>query len=143
MKFTGTITAALPESAGVSATGKQWRRRDYVLLYEGAGTQYPKSLLFSVLGDNIDKLALVQGGEYEVEVDFSTREYNGKMFMSANAWKATPLGSSQTTPAAYPQPAGYAQPGGIQAPPPYQQVYQPAPPKASVAMAPGADDLPF
>lgn len=41
MKINGTITVALPEQSGTSKSGKQWRKREYVVEYEHG--QYPKS----------------------------------------------------------------------------------------------------
>lgn len=90
MKITGTITVALPEVSGVSQSGKQWRRKSYVCAYDNS-TQYPKEVLFDVMGDKIDHLNIQQCGQYELEIDFSVREYNGKRYMQANAWKATRL----------------------------------------------------
>ena len=87
--FNGIITLAMPEASGTSQSGKQWRRRSYVLRYDNSNEQYPKEVLFDVLGDKIDSLNIQQGGEYELEIDFSVREYQGKRYMGANAWKAT------------------------------------------------------
>lgn len=87
--FNGIITLAMPEASGTSQSGKQWRRRSYVLRYDNSNEQYPKEVLFDVLGDKIDTLNIQQGGEYEVEIDFSVREYQGRRYMSASAWKAT------------------------------------------------------
>lgn len=89
MTFSGTIQTAMPEQSGTTVAGKAWRRRDYVMLYDGSNSQYPKTVLFSVMGNKIDELNIQQGLEYDVEIDFTTREHNGKMYMSATAWKAT------------------------------------------------------
>lgn len=115
--FNGTITLAMPEVSGTSQSGKQWRRRSYVLRYDNSNEQYLKEVLFDVLGDKIDSLNIQQGGEYEVEIDFSVREYQGRRYMSASAWKATAKNVPNAT-----------------AP---QQATQPAP------QPQGADDLPF
>lgn len=89
MTFSGIIQTVMPEQSGTTSAGKAWRRKDFILLYDNSNARYPKTVLFSVLGDNIDKLNIRQGGEYDVEIDFSTREYNGKTYMSASAWKVT------------------------------------------------------
>lgn len=88
MNFNGTITALSPIQSGTSKNNKAWRKIDAVLEYEHHD-QYPKSIVVSVMNDNIDKFGFKVGGEYEVEVDFSAREYNGRYYMSATAWKAT------------------------------------------------------
>lgn len=132
MNFKGIITAAMPIASGTSKNGKEWRRASYILQYDNSNAQYPKSVLFDVMGDKIEQLNIQQGQEYEIEIDFTTREYNGRTYMSASAWKATPTqqAPAQSQPvqqgwqAAYPQPA--AQPQTSATPP-----------------EPQADDLPF
>ena len=99
MTFKGIITAAMPVASGTSKNGKEWRRASYILQYDNSNEQYPKSVLFDVMGDKIEQLDIKQGVEYEVEIDFSTREYNGRTYMSASAWKATPTQQPQQAPA--------------------------------------------
>ncbi len=106
-KFSGIVTYALPEANGVSQSGKPWRRRSYVLCYDNSNPQYPREVLFSVLGDKIDTLDIKQGIKYEIEIDFSVREYQGRHYMSATAWKATSL---DDTPQATPTPQRYEEP---------------------------------
>lgn len=118
MNFKGIITAAMPVASGTSKSGKEWRRATYILTYDNSKPEYPKSVLFDVMGDKIEQLNIKQGVEYEVEIDFSTREYNGRTYMSASAWKATPTQQSA----------------------PQQPIYQQAQPQAP---APAPDDLPF
>lgn len=120
--FKGTVASVSQIQSGTSRSGKQWQRVDVVLTYDNSKPEYPKAVLFSVMNDNIAKFNLQQGCEYEVEVDFSVREYQGKNYMSASCWKATP---TQQIPA---QPA-------------QQPVYQQTQPQT--APAPQADDLPF
>ena len=99
MNFKGIITAAMPVASGTSKSGKEWRRASYILTYDNSNQQYPKSVLFDVMGDKIEQLNIQQGVEYEVEIDFSTREYNGRTYMSASCWKATPTQQPQQAPA--------------------------------------------
>lgn len=99
MTFKGIITAAMPVASGTSKSGKEWRRASYVLTYDNSNEQYPKSVLFDVMGDKIEQLNIQQGVEYEVEIDFTCREYNGRTYMSASAWKATPTQQPQQAPA--------------------------------------------
>lgn len=116
MNFKGIITAAMPMASGTSKNGKEWRRASYVLTYDNSNEQYPKSVLFDVMGDKIEQLNIKQGVEYEAEIDFTTREYNGRTYMSASAWKATPTPQPQQAPAQqgwqqmYQQPQAQPQP---------------------------------
>lgn len=91
MKFTGIITEALPVASGTSQNGNAWRRAEYELTYDNSRPEYPKAVLFSVMNDNIEKLNLQKGSSYEVELDFSVREHEGRRYMSATGWKATPV----------------------------------------------------
>lgn len=99
MNFKGIITAAMPVASGTSKNGKEWRRASYILQYDNSNEQYPKSVLFDVMGDKIEQLNIKQGQEYEIEIDFTTREYNGRTYMSASCWKATPTQQPQQAPA--------------------------------------------
>lgn len=125
--FKGVITAITPMQSGTSKSGKQWQRVDVVLTYDNSKPEYPKAVLFSVMNDNIGKFNFQQGCEYEVEVDFAVREYQGRNYISASCWKATPTQQPQQAPT--------------------QQMYQQsqAQPHAQpqTAPAPQADDLPF
>ena len=117
MNFKGIITTAMPVASGTSKSGKEWRRASYILQYDNSNEQYPKSVLFDVMGDKIEQLNIKQGVEYEVEIDFTTREYNGRTYMSASAWKATPTQQAPTQPANAP----YAAMGAPQREPPSPQ----------------------
>ena len=157
MKFNVTIQTALPIQTGTSKNGKAWQKQTFVGVYDSSNAQYPKAIVFDVLGDNVNKLSLQPGGQYEVEIDFSAREYQGKWYMSASCWKATPL-QQQSYGQPYP-PQGYQQPYGSTGYPPQQQFgqtqgmqpYQPQAPQSPYPTAqplpPGAkeetDDLPF
>lgn len=110
MNFKGIITAAMPVASGTSKNGKEWKRASYILQYDNSNEQYPKSVLFDVMGDKIEQLNIKQGVEYEVEIDFTTREYNGRTYMSASAWKATPTGQPAPAPAKDPYAAMGMQP---------------------------------
>lgn len=97
MNVKGIITAVLPETSGVSKSGKNWRKKEAVVQY--ASGQYPKSIVFQMMGDAIDKLNIQQGQEYDLSIDFEAREWNGRYFLQASCWKATPTQQPQTAPA--------------------------------------------
>lgn len=115
---------AMPEQSGTSKSGKSWRKKEYIVEYEHG--QYPKSVVFSVIGQKIDELNIQQGAEYDLSIDFEAREWNGRYFLQASCWKATPLQATPTQQA----PAQPVQ----------QPVYQQQPQSSAT---PPADDLPF
>lgn len=125
MNVKGIITAVLPETSGVSKSGKNWRKKEAVVQYEGG--QYPKSIVFQMMGDSIDKLNIQQGEEYDLSIDFEAREWNGRYFLQASCWKATPTQQSPQAPAQQGWQQMYQQPQA-----------QPQTPKDSMG-----DDLPF
>lgn len=108
--FKGVITYASPVVGGISKSGKEWKRATYILVYDDSNGQYPKSISFDAVNDRIEKLDLGIGMEYEVSVDFTTREYNGRIYMSATAWKATPTQQPQQVPVQQSATTGYAHP---------------------------------
>lgn len=136
MKFNGTIQNALPEQNGTSKNGKAWRKRTYLCVYDTSNAQYPKSISFDVIGNKIDEFNLQVGGQYELEIDFTANEWNGRYILNATCWKATAI-MAQQAPPPQSQQSQSATPTldamGVQG---YQQVPAQNPPTES-------DDLPF
>lgn len=97
MKLEGVVKAVSAVQSGTSKSGNAWQKIEAVLEYE-AHEQYPKAIVFSVMNDKIAEFNLQTGGKYEVDVDFSAREYNGRYYMSASAWKAVRIDAGQTLP---------------------------------------------
>ena len=51
--------------------------------------QYPKNIAFAVMGDDkFAQMGIVVGGTYNVSFDVESREWNGKFFTEAQAWRA-------------------------------------------------------
>lgn len=98
--FKGVITAITQKQSGTSKAGKAWERIEVVLVYDNSNPQYPKSVVFSVMNARIAEFNLQVGKEYEVELDFDTREWNGRYFLSASCWKATAMAAPAPAPTA-------------------------------------------
>jgi hypothetical protein len=98
MKFSGLITNVMPIATGTSKSGKEWKRQECVLLYDNSNADYPKCVVFSVMGDNISKFGIAVNHQYELDIDFSVREYNGKYFMSGTCWRAMELDRPTSVP---------------------------------------------
>lgn len=112
------IFVGTPES-GVSKAGKQWSKQTFAIDTEG---QYPKKVAFGVMNG---KFTMNVGDLVEIEVDASSREYQGKWYTELNCWKCNNLTApAQNGPQpVYQQqpPQGYQQPQYPQNPPPAPQ----------------------
>lgn len=127
MEITGKIIIDLQEQSGVSKAGNNWKKHEYVLETQET---YPRKVKFDFFGDKADQYKLSVGKVYTVSFDIDSREYNGRWYTEARAWKAE---EAQGANASVANPV----------PPMAQQ----APVEAPVPPAPGAagasDDLPF
>jgi hypothetical protein len=62
---------------------------------ETAG-QYSKKIAFTVMGaDKFNQMGIVVGGTYTVSFDVESREWQGKWFTEASAWKAVRIDGAQ------------------------------------------------
>lgn len=85
MDLKGRIFQVMPVTSGTSKAGKDWSKQDFVIETLG---QYPKKVALSVWGQQkIDDYDLQIGMEVTVHVELESREYNGKWYTEARAWK--------------------------------------------------------
>ena len=97
MEIKGKIIVALPEMSGVSKSGNNWKKREYVLETQET---YPRKVHFDFFGDRADQYPLSVGDDITLSFDIESREYNGRWFTSIRGWKAEKNGAAQ--PAAQP-----------------------------------------
>lgn len=84
MEIKGKIIVALPEQSGVSKSGNNWKKREYVL--ETMDT-YPRKVHFDLFGERADQYPLNVGEVVNLSFDIESREYNGRWFTSIRGWK--------------------------------------------------------
>lgn len=123
MRIQGVITVLGDIQSGRSKTGKEYRKREGVLVYDTSNQQYPKGFDFTIMGKNIDTIPLVHGERVDVEVDFAVSEYNGRYFTHATLWRKYDMGQQMPQQQQYPQQQG--NPYGIMGP---QTTYTPPAP---------------
>ena len=86
LSIKGKITKKLEVEQGTSKAGKEWKSQSFIL---NTGSQYNPDICFKLFGD--DKIHLIEslteGDEIEVAFNLSSREWNGKWFTSADAWR--------------------------------------------------------
>lgn len=126
LEISGRLIQKLPVFTGTSARGN-WSKQEFVL--DTQDGQYSRKVCFSVFGD--DKIreldAFKEGDALKVSINLESREYNGRWYTEARAWR---IAKDSGEPAS-------AAPVVAHAVPP-----MPTPPPPSVEDD-GADDLPF
>lgn len=119
MEITGKIIAALDEQSGVgAASGKAWKKKEYILETFG---NYPKKVCITFFGDKVDHNQLILGESYTISIDVESREYNGRWYTNINGYNSVPAqlvsAPTQAAPSQQPQPYGPAVPQQPQMPP--------------------------
>jgi len=122
MEIIGKVAHLLPLVTGQGRNG-EWRKQEFVI--EIPDGQFPKKICFSLWGDKIDQAALSMNDTVKVMFDVESREYNGRWFTEAKAWRVEKQGAGSTAAA------------------PIQTNSPQVPIESSFNEAPGADDLPF
>lgn len=135
MELIGKIIELGPVQEGTSSrSGNPWKKRFYIVETQ---ENYPKKVAFTVFG--ADRVAATDatvkvGDTVRVSFDLESREYNGRWYTDAQAWRIEPAAGQAGAPVqqpAYSQPQNYG--GGAPVPPP----------PAAPAAANSEDDLPF
>lgn len=94
MEIQVKIVNVLPVQTFTSSkTGNSYAK--YTFVGETAG-QYPKKIAFTVMGeDKFNQMGIVVDGTYNVSFDVESREWQGKWFTEASAWKAVRIDGAQ------------------------------------------------
>lgn len=134
MELIGKIIEECPIQEGTSRSGNPWKKRMYIVETQES---YPKKVALTVFGSDrvaATEAAVKLGDTVRVSFDLESREYNGRWYTDAMAWRIELAAAQPAAPApqqAYSQPQTY----GEGAPVP--------PPPAAPAVTNSEDDLPF
>jgi len=123
MEILGKIIQVLPLITGQGRNG-EWRKQEFVIEIANEGN-FPKKACFSLWGDKIDQAGLTLNENVKVHFDIESREYNGRWFTEARAWRVEKQPQSSNSPIQTSSP----------------QI--PTEPSASFNESPVSDDLPF
>jgi Domain of unknown function (DUF3127) len=122
MEITGKVVQTLPVLTGMGKSG-EWKKSSFVIETQ---EKFPKKVCFTVWKDLVDQAQrLTEGQEVNVSFDVESREYQGKWFTDAKAWKIS-AGS-----------------GGSSSSRPSSSTVRPEAPPMSEPPPMGSDDLPF
>lgn len=83
-----------------TGTGKngEWKKQNFVV---DTGGQYPKQICFSAMGKTVEYSEKLKAGQQiDVDFDISSREYNGRWYTEAKAFKITQLSGTVTSASA-------------------------------------------
>ena len=117
MDIKGKVVQLLPLQTGMGKKG-QWKKQEFIVETPG---QYPKKVCLSIWGDKIEQFNVVVGDQVSISVDLESREYNGRWYTEARAWKLEKTSSAS---------------GGSGAPQPTEEPFY-------SQETGGSDDLPF
>lgn len=91
MEITGKIIVDdMPEAKGKAATGREWRRKSYVLEFLPEKSQYERHFVFDLWSDDIDKYNLQKDNYYTVSFEFSARKFKDRYYNSVNVNNVVP-----------------------------------------------------
>jgi hypothetical protein len=123
MEITGKLIQKLPVKSGVSSSGNNWSKAEFVI---ETIEQYPRKVCANLWGERARALDQFQEGALiTVSFDLESREFNGNWYTDVKAWKveaATPAAAAGAPAPAYGQPQAYPPQGYVQ---PQQPVYPP------------------
>jgi hypothetical protein len=87
MEIKGKVKNVLPVESGAGKNGKEWKRQDFIV--EFMDGEYSKILALTARTDNTLKAVndLKSGMDVTVQFNIESREYNGKYYTNATAWK--------------------------------------------------------
>lgn len=90
MDVTGKVIQHLDKVTGESSRGP-WQKQEFIIETPG---DYPKKVCLSLWGDKVNILPAI-GNTVAVSVNLESREYNGRWYTEARAWKIdAPEGSA-------------------------------------------------
>jgi hypothetical protein len=92
MELKGKVIQLLPLQSGMGKKGP-WKKQEFIVETQ---SQYPKKVCLSVWGDKVDQFSLSVGQFVNVSVELESREYNGRWYTEARAWKLEKSGSGST-----------------------------------------------
>ncbi len=85
MEVTGKLIKKLDIQKGTSKAGKEWQKMSFVIEID---SKYNNQICFDLFGE--DKIAMLDqeiGSELKVYFNLSSREFNGRYYTQAQAWK--------------------------------------------------------
>lgn len=82
MKLTGKVIQILAPQSGVSQSGREWSKQEFII---ETNEQYPKKICVSMFNEKIVPLSV--GETITAHVNIESREFKGRWYTEVQAWK--------------------------------------------------------
>jgi hypothetical protein len=105
MEIKGKVIQLLPLQNGMGKKGP-WKKQEFIIETEG---QYPKKVCLSAWGDKVDQFNVLAGDRVTVSIELESREYNGRWYTEARAWRLEKTGGSSGSAPPPPEEPFYSQ----------------------------------
>lgn len=92
MELKGKVIAVFNVQSGVSKTGNEWKKQEFLLETQ---ENYPKKVCFTLF-NKLEQCPSI-GEEVVVHFDIDSHEYNGRWYNQVTAWKVEKETSSPAT----------------------------------------------
>ncbi|TAE81382.1 MAG: DUF3127 domain-containing protein [Bacteroidetes bacterium] len=100
LDITGKIIQKLNKTEGVSKAGKAWSKQEFVIETQET---YPKKVMISTMNEKVNELERYNVGDVvTASLNLESREYNGRWYTDARAWKIQGNGTAAQTAEADP-----------------------------------------
>jgi hypothetical protein len=91
MEVKGKVIQLLPQQSGMGKKGP-WKKQEFILETQ---SQYPKKVCLSIWGDKVEQFNVKEGDLLIAAVELESREYNGRWYTEARAWKVDKNGGGK------------------------------------------------
>jgi hypothetical protein len=91
MEVKGKVIQLLPQQSGMGKKGP-WKKQEFILETQ---SQYPKKVCLSIWGDKVEQFNVKEGDLLIASVELESREYNGRWYTEARAWKVDKNGGGK------------------------------------------------
>ncbi len=96
LEIEGRIFNILPEESGLNAAGNTWKKQVFVI---NTNEEFPRKIAFTVWNNNVDALkSLKTGDKVKVYFRVESREYQGRWYTDATAWRIVKIVEQEVTP---------------------------------------------
>ena len=94
LDITGKIVQKMNKTEGISKAGKPWSKQEFVIETQET---YPRKVMISTMNEKVNDLERFNVGDLiTASLNIESREYNGRWYTDARAWKIQGQGAVGT-----------------------------------------------